>query len=101
MITGQVTGGANLGAQFRDSIPDIQSGLQNEVMRLALKMTALVMVKLSGEVLKVGRGVHGGNGSGGRLRGSIHPEWDLKPGYAGATVGTNVEYAAIHEYGYN
>ena len=32
-------------------------------------------------------------------RRSIHPEWDFKPGYSGATVGTNVEYAGIHEYG--
>ena len=91
MITGKVTGGANLGAQFRDSIPDIQSGLQKEIMRLALKMTGKVMGKLSGEVLRVRTG---------RLRRSIHPEWDFKPGYAGAIIGTNVEYAGIHEYGF-
>jgi phage gpG-like protein len=49
------------------------------------------MNKLSGDILKVRTG---------RLRRSIHPEWDFKPGHMGATVGTNVEYAAIHEYGF-
>ena len=101
MITAKITGGEDLRKKFRDSIPNIESGVQKEIMRLALKMTRVVMGKLTGPVLNVGRGVHGGNGSGGRLRRSIHPEWDFKQGYSGATVGTNVEYAAIHEYGFS
>ena len=84
MITAKITKGEDLGKKFRDSIPNIESGVQKEIMRLALKMTKLVMVKLSGEVLKVSK-------HGGRLRRSIHPEWDFKPGHMGATVGTNVE----------
>lgn len=92
MINAKITGGEHLGKKFRDSIPNVQSGVQKEVMRLALKMTGKVMGKLSGEVLRVRTG---------RLRRSIHPEWDFKPGYSGATVGTNVEYAAIHEYGFS
>lgn len=91
MINAKITGGEHLGKTFRDSIQNVQSGVQKEIMRLALKMTGKVMGKLSGEVLRVRTG---------RLRRSIHPEWDFKPGYAGATVGTNVEYAAIHEYGF-
>ena len=71
MITAKITKGAGLGKQFKDSIPNIQSGVQKEIMRLALKMTTLVMTKLSGDVLKVRTG---------RLRRSIHPEWDFEPG---------------------
>jgi len=91
MINAKITGGEHLGKTFSDSIPNVQSGVQKEVMRLALKMTGKVMGKLSGEVLRVRTG---------RLRRSIHPEWDFKQGYAGATIGTNVEYAHIHEYGF-
>ena len=82
MITAKITKGEDLGKKFRDSIPNIESGVQKEIMRLALKMTGSVMNKLSGDILKVRTG---------RLRRSIHPEWDFKPGHMGATVGTNVE----------
>ena len=92
MITAKITKGEDLGKKFRDTIPNIQSGVQKEIMRLALKMTGKVMGKLSGDVLRVRTG---------RLRRSIHPEWDSRQGYSGATVGTNVEYAAIHEYGFS
>ena len=92
MITAKITKGEDLGKKFRDTIPNIQSGVQKEIMRLALKVTGKVMGKLSGDVLRVRTG---------RLRRSIHPEWDFKQGYSGATVGTNVEYAAIHEYGFS
>ena len=92
MITAKITKGEDLGKKFRDTIPNIQSGVQKEIMRLALKVTGKVMGKLSGDVLRVRTG---------RLRRSIHPEWDFRQGYSGATVGTNVEYAAIHEYGFS
>jgi len=92
MITAKITKGEDLGEQFRDAIPNIQSGVQKEIMRLALKMTGKVMGKLSGDVLRVRTG---------RLRRSIHPEWDFRQGYSGTTVGTNVEYAGIHEYGFS
>ena len=91
MITAEIIKGKDLGKKFRESIPNIESGVQKEIMRLALKMTGVVMRKLTGDVLKVRTG---------RLRRSIHPEWEFKPGYSGAVVGTNVEYAAIHEYGF-
>ena len=90
MITVKITKGADLGKKFKDFIPKIQSGVQKEIMRLALKMTRVVMGKLNGDVLKVRTG---------RLRRSIHPEWEFRAGYSGATVGTNVEYAGINEYG--
>jgi len=92
MITAKITKGEDLGKKFRDTIPNIQSGVQKEIMRLALKMTGKVMGKLSGDVLRVRTG---------RLRRSIHPEWDFRQGYSGTTVGTNVEYAGIHEYGFS
>ena len=92
MITAKITKGEDLGKKFRDTIPNIHGGVQKEIMRLALKMTGKVMGKLSGDVLRVRTG---------RLRRSIHPEWDFRQGYSGATVGTNVEYAAIHEYGFS
>ena len=92
MITAKLENGKELTKRFKDSIPEIQNGVQKEIMRLALKMTGKVMGKLSGDVLRVRTG---------RLRRSIHPEWDFRQGYSGATVGTNVEYAAIHEYGFS
>jgi len=92
MITAKLENGKELTKRFKDSIPEIQNGVQKEIMRLALKMTGKVMGKLSGDVLRVRTG---------RLRRSIHPEWDFKQGYSGATVGTNVEYAGIHEYGFS
>ena len=92
MITAKITKGEDLLKKFKQTIPDINSGVQREIMRLALKMTGKVMDKLSGDVLRVRTG---------HLRRSIHPEWDFKPGYSGATVGTNVEYAGIHEYGFS
>ena len=75
MITAKITKGEDLGKKFRDSIPNIESGVQKEIMRLALKMTGSVMNKLSGDILKVRTG---------RLRRSIHPEWDFKPGHMGS-----------------
>ena len=92
MITAKLENGKELTKRFKDSIPEIQNGVQKEIMRLALKMIGKVMGKLSGDVLRVRTG---------RLRRSIHPEWDFKQGYSGATVGTNVEYAGIHEYGFS
>ena len=92
MITAKLENGKERTKRFKDSIPEIQNGVQKEIMRLALKMTGKVMGKLSGDVLRVRTG---------RLRRSIHPEWDFKQGYSGATVGTNVEYAGIHEYGFS
>ena len=91
MITGKIIKGANLDQQFRGAIPNMESGVQKTVMELALKLTANVKgEKLSGQVLHVRTG---------NLRRSIHPEWDMRPNYAGAIVGTDEKYAAIHEYG--
>ena len=90
MITARITKGADLDKRFRHAVPGMDSAVHQTVMRLALKMTSLVKRKLSGEVLKVRTG---------RLRRSIHPEWEFRRGWSGATVGTNVEYAAIHEFG--
>ena len=56
MITAKITKGEDLGKKFRDSIPNIESGVQKEIMRLALKMTGSVMNKLSGDILKVRTG---------------------------------------------
>ena len=90
MITTKIEGVPELMRRIKDAVPKIESGVQKEIVRLALKMTGNVMKKLSGDVLKVRTG---------RLRRSIHPEWEFRAGYSGAAVGTNVEYAAIHEFG--
>ncbi len=66
--------------------------LKKEVSRLASGLVReIVQNKLSGQVLKVKTG---------RLRRSIHQEVEETADGIAATVGTNVPYAAVHEYGF-
>jgi phage gpG-like protein len=66
-----------------------ESGLS--MSRLVMKLTRKVKEeKLSGQVLK---------NKTGRLRRSIHPEVGQTSRSLVGTVGTNVVYAGIHEYG--
>lgn len=60
------------------------------MLRLAIKMTALVKTKLSGSVLKV---------RSGRLRRSINYKINKSARNITATVGTNVIYGKVHELG--
>lgn len=90
MITARIVKGEEVGRTFRSLEPKINSALHVTVKRLAIKLTGRVKRKLSGEVLHVRTG---------RLRRSVHPEFDFGGNRAMATVGTNVIYARAHEYG--
>ncbi len=90
MITAEITNGKQLPSAMRNAAGALDSALERAVTRLAIKMTALVKQKLSGEVLNVRTN---------RLRGSIHYEIQKGDGNVTATVGTNVVYAKTHELG--
>lgn len=91
MIRAEVTKGRNLPSELRSVVPKLSSAVDKAVLRLALKMTALVKTKLSGQVLKVRTGT---------LRRSINYKISRPSSQSTeAIVGTNVKYAAIHEYG--
>lgn len=90
MITGSVIKGQNAPQAMRQAANMVDSAVERAVLRLAIKMTALVKTKLSGEVLKVRTG---------RLRRSIHYQMATSTNKVEATVGTNVEYGRTHELG--
>ncbi len=71
----------------------LATNIRRAVMRLAIEVQAAVKAeKLSGQVLHVRTGT---------LRRSINYRIEEAQASTMATVGTNVEYAAIHEYGFN
>ncbi|NTV02430.1 MAG: HK97 gp10 family phage protein [Chlorobiaceae bacterium] len=90
MITGEIIKGEDLGARFAHAGPFMTTAVHKAVMRVSLKLVSRVKEKLSGEVLNVRTG---------RLRRSIHAEYEFGPTQAIAVVGTNVEYGRIHEFG--
>lgn len=90
MITGEITKGLDLPLRLTKTLPLINNAVQGTVVRLAIKMSALVQRKLSGEVLKVRTG---------RLRRSINIKYDNKGASFDAIIGTNVKYGAVHELG--
>lgn len=66
--------------------------LKKEITRIAIEVTAHVKdQKLSGQALKV---------RSGRLRRSINYKVSESDTNIEATVGTNVEYARVHEFGF-
>ena len=60
--------------------------------RFAIRLQSRVKSKLSDDVLHVRTGT---------LRRSINQHVEVGAGRISATVGTNVEYAAVHEYGFH
>lgn len=93
MITGYLIGDKDVVARLRGLPAHARTNLRSELEGLALRMTVMVKAeKLSGQVLKVQTG---------RLRRSI--TWKVSDTGTGiyATVGTNVEYAPRHEYGFS
>ena len=90
MITGQVIKGKNTAAFLKQVMPALNSAVELAVVRMAIKVQAMAKMKLSGEVLKVRTG---------RLRRSITFAIEKQTNRVDAIVGTNVKYAAIHEYG--
>lgn len=93
MIHGSVVGGESLIQSTNLYSSAMMSRVRTEVARLAVEMVTRVKAdKLSGQVLKVLTG---------RLRRSITFRLNNGPNTATATVGTNVEYARAHEYGFS
>jgi phage gpG-like protein len=90
VITAEIINGKQAPRAMRNAMAVVDSALERAVVKLAIKMTALVKQKLSGEVLNVRTN---------RLRGSIHYEIQKGDNSVTATVGTNVVYAKTHELG--
>jgi phage gpG-like protein len=91
MITMQIIGARELVARL-DAMPGrVKDGLARAVARLGLELQRKVQAeKLTGQVLKVRTG---------SLRSSINTEISEAAEEVAASVGTNIRYARIHEYG--
>lgn len=88
----EVVGGAEVVAHLGQVGAMVQQFVAAAVERAGYAVQARAEQKLSGEVLKVRTG---------RLRRSINTQVVNSPTEATAQVGTNIEYAAIHEYGFD
>jgi phage gpG-like protein len=91
MITVQLVGDRELVARL-DALPGrVRDGLARAVTRLGLELQRKVQrEKLTGQVLKVRTG---------SLRSSINTEISQAADQVTASVGTNIRYGAVHEYG--
>lgn len=84
--------GADATRSLREYAKRIEREAKTSVGRLTLRLlTKVKQDKLSGQVLNV---------RSGRLRRSINQRVVVSAGRVEGTVGTNVEYAAGHEYGF-
>jgi phage gpG-like protein len=87
-----VIGDRELIARF-DAMPGrVHDSLARAVTRLGLELQHTVQEKLSGEVLRVRSGT---------LRSSINTRTEDTTIAVSATVGTNLRYAAAHEFGFH
>lgn len=94
MIKVQIIGDKELVAQLSTAIEKIRGSMIKSISRLTLELTKHVKEdKLSGQVLNVR--------TGGRLRRSIHNTIQSDPEQVVGKVGTDVVYAAFHEYGFH
>lgn len=92
MITGYVYGGEEVRAKFDQMPADARAALAKGIGRAVLEIQRhVVQDKLTGQVLKV---------QSGRLRRSITTRVTEQAETVTGIVGTNVEYAAAHEYGF-
>lgn len=91
MITATLIGGEKLIARFQQMHPKILGAVRLSIEALAIELTAKVKAdKLSGQVLRNRTGT---------LRRSINYRVNAAGNSVIGSVGTNLEYAAIHEYG--
>ena len=91
MITVTLIGGGELVAKWGRIPASARDALRAEVQKAALALTAHVKQdKLTDQVLRVRTG---------RLRRSITQRVEVEGSRVMGYVGTNVEYAAAHEYG--
>jgi len=79
-------------ARLAGSQGRLQDNMRRAVDRLSIEIQGLVKQKLSGDVLSVRTGT---------LRRSINRQVEEQASSVIATVGTNVRYAAAHEYGFS
>jgi phage gpG-like protein len=92
VIAAEIRGEDEVVRRLRALPPKARELLRAEVEELALELVDNVKTdKLTGQVLNVRTG---------RLRRSIHHVMRVNGPEIAATVGTNVEYAARHEYGF-
>jgi HK97 gp10 family phage protein len=91
MITGRVNGAEIAIGKLNKLSQGVEDMVARVVTRFSICLTARVKEKLSDDVLHVRTG---------RLRRSIHGEVTHAPGTVSGTVGTNVEYARRHEFGF-
>jgi phage gpG-like protein len=91
VITTELIGDRELAARL-DAMPGrVHDGLARAVTRLGLELQKKVQAeKLTGQALKVRTG---------SLRSSINTEISESADAVSASVGTNIRYAAVHEYG--
>ena len=91
-ITGEVKGDREVVADLRRFDAAARGEIQKGIGRITLKLLTLVKAqKLSGQALNVRTG---------RLRRSITQRIEAGADEISGIVGTNVDYAAIHEYGF-
>lgn len=91
-IEGSVTGDANVVRSFGRVSPEVRAEIGKATGRIVLRLMRNVKRdKLSGQVLKVRTG---------RLRRSITQRVEEAGDVITGIVGTNVEYAARHEFGF-
>lgn len=92
MIRGEILGGRAAAERFKEAEAHLKAGMTKSVTRLCLLLQTKVKQKLSGQVLNVRTG---------RLRRSINLQMAGQGTLQVAgTVGTNVEYAPPHEFGF-
>jgi bacteriophage protein of unknown function (DUF646) len=92
-IEAVIVGDDELRAKFQRASGTIDGKLVDSMGRITIRLQAhVVRNKLSGQVLKVRTN---------NLRGSIHQEVSRDGSGIVGRVGTNVEYAAFHEYGFS
>lgn len=91
MIKGWLIGDRELVARLEAMPGRIGQSMATAVTRLCIQLQAKVQYKLSDDVLKVRTGT---------LRRSITEKVDEQPDSISGIVGTNVAYAAYHEYGF-
>lgn len=93
MIHGELIGKEHLVPFVRSIAPKVQVELEKSITVLTLKLLRKVKAeKLSGQVLKNRTGT---------LRRSINQKVEVTPTSIFGIVGTNKEYAAAHEYGFD
>lgn len=93
MITGYVIGDAQVIARLKELPQKTQQSLTRAITKLAIELQSKVKQdKLSGQVLKRRTGT---------LSRSINREITETANAVTGQVGTNVEYAAYHEYGFH